>query len=179
MKIGGVDKTFPAGTYYGAIVQAQLDADGIKIKVWDPTAEGGIGSSTGFDGWYNVDYARENLQKAIAELKAQGVEITKENPIILEMPYYDINEPYANRSNVLKQSIEASLQGYVKIELVKTGGSNARNWYNAAYYPTSGDLMNYNLTDVCGWGPDYGDPATYLDTMLPQGGGMAKSIGLF
>lgn len=179
VKIGGVDKTFPAGTYYGAIVQAQLDADGIKIKVWDPTAEGGIGSSTGFDGWYNVDYARENLQKAIAELKAQGVEITKENPIILEMPYFDINEPYANRSNVLKQSIEASLEGYVKIELVKTGGSNARNWYNAGYYPTSGDLMNYNLTDVCGWGPDYGDPATYLDTMLPQGGGMAKNIGLF
>ena len=126
-----------------------------------------------------MDYARENLQKAIAELKAQGVEITKENPIILEMPYYDINEPYANRSNVLKQSIEASLQGYVKIELVKTGGSNARNWYNAGYYPTSGDLMNYNLTDVCGWGPDYGDPATYLDTMLPQGGGMAKNIGLY
>lgn len=179
VKIGGVDKTFPAGTYYGAIVQAQLDADGIDIKVWDPTLEGGAGSSTGFDGWYNVDYARASLKKAIEELKAQGVEITKENPIILEMPYYDIYEPYANKSNVLKQSIEASLEGLVKIELVKTGGSNARNWYDAGYYPTSGDLMNYNLTDVCGWGPDYGDPATYLDTMLPQGGGMAKNIGLF
>lgn len=179
VKIGGEDRTFPAGTYYGAIVQAQLDADGIQIKAWDPTLEGGAGSSTGFDGWYNVDYARASLKKAIEELKAQGVEITKENPIILEMPYYDIYEPYANKSNVLKQSIEASLEGLVKIELVKTGGSNALNWYNAGYYPTTGDLMNYNITDVCGWGPDYGDPATYLDTMLPQGGGMAKNIGLF
>ena len=39
--------------------------------------------------------------------------------------------------------------------------------------------MNYHIFDGCGWGPDYGDPATYLDTMLPQGGGMAKNIGLF
>ena len=39
--------------------------------------------------------------------------------------------------------------------------------------------MNYTITDVCGWGPDYGDPATYLDTMLPQGGGMAKNLGLY
>ena len=40
--------------------------------------------------------------------------------------------------------------------------------------------MNYNLTDICGWGPDYGDPATYLDTFLPDYSGyMTKSIGLF
>lgn len=179
VKIGGEDKTFKAGTYYGEIMQAQLDADGIKVKVWNPELENGAGSSTGFDGWYNVEYARENLQKAIAELKAQGVEITKENPIILEMPYFDISEVYANKANALKQSIEASLEGLVKIELVKTGGSGADNWYDAGYYPESGDQMNYNIVDVCGWGPDYGDPATYLDTMLPQGGGMAKNIGLY
>ena len=39
--------------------------------------------------------------------------------------------------------------------------------------------MNYNLTDICGWGPDYGDPSTYLNTMLPIGGGMTKNIGLY
>jgi len=179
IKINGTDKTFPAGTFYGAIMQAQIDADGGKMKVWDPTLEGGVGSSTGFDGWYNVENAKAYLAAAIEELKAEGVVITAENPIILEMPYYDVSQVYTNRANALKQSVEASLEGKVKVELVKTGGSNARNWYYAGYYPESGDAMNYNIVDVCGWSPDFGDPQTYLDTMLPQAGGMAKNIGLY
>lgn len=179
VEIGGEERLFPKGTYYGAIVQAQLDADGVRVKVWDPTAEGGAGTSTGFDGWYQADYARENLTRAIEELKEKGVTVSRENPIVLEMPYYDISEPYSNRANAFKQSVEASLEGLVQIRLLRTGGSNASNWYYAGFYPTSGNLMNYNIFDGCGWGPDYGDPATYLDTMLPQGGGMAKNIGLF
>ena len=35
IQINGTDTTFPAGTYYGEIVQKQIDADGVKIKVWD------------------------------------------------------------------------------------------------------------------------------------------------
>ena len=177
--INGTDTTFEKGTYYGAIMQAQITADGLPIKVWDPTLEAGAGSSAGFDGWYNPEKAAEYLAKAVETLKAKGVEITKESPLVLEFPYFDINETYANRANTMKQSMEQSLGGLVEIRLVKTGGSNALNWYNAGYYPETGDLMNYNFTDVCGWGPDYGDPATYLDTMLPQGGGMAKNVGLY
>lgn len=177
--INGTDTTFEKGTYYGAIMQAQITADGLPIKVWDPTLEAGAGSSAGFDGWYNPEKSAEYLAKAINDLKAKGVEVTKESPIVLEIPYYDIHETYANRANTMKQSMEQSLGGLVEIRLVKTGGSNALNWYYAGYYPETGDLMNYNLTDVCGWGPDYGDPATYLDTMLPQGGGMAKNVGLY
>ncbi|MBR0536620.1 MAG: peptide ABC transporter substrate-binding protein [Clostridia bacterium] len=179
VKINDADKTYAAGTYYGQIMQDQIDADGVKIKVWDPEAESGNGSSAGFDGWYNPEYAKEMLAKAVEELKEEGVEISAENPIKLELPYYDINETYTQRENALKQSIEASLEGQVEIVLVKTGGSDAMNWYNAGYYPETGDTMNYNLVDVCGWGPDFGDPQTYLDTMLGQPGGMAKNIGLY
>lgn len=179
VQIGDTDRRFPAGTYYGAIVQAQLDADGVGVRVWDPAAEGGAGSSTGFDGWYDAGRASAYLAAAAEELGASGVEISRERPIVLEMPYCDISEPYSNRANAFKQSVEATLGGRVEIRLVKTGGSNASNWYYAGFYPSSGYLMNYNIFDGCGWGPDYGDPATYLDTMLPQGGGMAKNIGLF
>ena len=179
VKIGDADKTYAAGTFYGQIMQDQIDADGYKLKVWDPEADGGIGSSAGFDGWYNPTYAKQMLVEAIKELAPLGVEVTAENPIKLELPYYDINETYTQRANALKQSIEASLDGKVEIVLVKTGGSNALNWYNAGYYPETGDTMNYNIVDVCGWGPDFGDPQTYLDTMLGQPGGMAKNIGLY
>ena len=66
VKIGGEDKTFKKGTYYGEILQAQLDADGIKVKVWDPTADEGVGSSAGFDGWYNSRrLSKSSRQKAL------------------------------------------------------------------------------------------------------------------
>lgn len=178
--INGTATTFPAGTYYGQIMQAQLDADGCPITVWNPEANDGIGGSIGYDGWYNPDEAKAQLELAIEELSASdGMIIDAEHPVYLDLPYCDINETYSNRANALKQSIEASLEGKVIINLVKTGGSNALNWYNAAYYPATGDQMNFHLSDVSGWGPDYGDPFTYLDTMLPQGGGMAKNLGLF
>jgi len=33
---------------------------------------------------------------------------------------------------------------------------------------------------VSGWGPDYGDPQTYLDTFLPDYAGyMVKCTGIF
>ena len=178
VKINGVDKTYAAGTYYGKIMQDQLDADGVKVTVWDPTADGGVGASFGFDGWYNVEYCRELLAKAVTELKALDVEITKENPLKLEIPYYDISDIYTNRAAALEQSIEASTEGLVDIVLIKCGGEDAYNWYYATYFPAAGDDMNFNLMDNSGWGPDYGDPSTYLDTMF-FGGYMLKCIGIY
>ena len=178
VKINGTDKTYAAGTYYGQIMQDQLDADGIKVTVWDPKADGGIGASFGFDGWYNVEYCRENLAKAVEELKEQGVEISKDKPLALEIPYYDIHDLYANRAAALEKSIEESTEGLVDIVLVKCGGEDAYNWYYATYFPQAGDDMNFNLMDNSGWGPDYGDPSTYLDTMYLNGY-MLKCIGLY
>lgn len=180
VEINGKATEFKAGTNYGVIMQAQIDADGIAIKVYDPAADEGAGSSAGYDGWYNVEEAKKQLEAAIDELSDScDMVIDKDHPVKLEVPYLDISEIYANRANAMKQSIEASLEGKVEIVLIKTGGSDTMNWYNAGYYPETGDQMNYNIFDGCGWGPDYGDPATYLDTMLPQGGGMAKNIGLY
>ena len=178
VKINGTDKTYAAGTYYGQIMQDQLDADNIPVKVWDPTADGGVGASFGYDGWYNVEFSRASLKKAVEALKALDVEITKENPLKLEVPYYDISNVYANRAASLEQSIEASTEGLVDIVLVKCGGEDAYNWYYATYFPEAGDDMNFNLMDNSGWGPDYGDPQTYLDTMF-YGGYMLKCIGIY
>ena len=178
VSINGTDKTYPAGTFYGQIMQDQMDADGIKIKVWDPTAEGGIGSSDGYDGWYNPTNAKAELDKAVAELKALGIEITAENPIVLDYPCYSGSPVYTNRANAYKQSVEASLGGLVKVNLIEC--PTADDIYGAGYDISMGSEANYDVYDMSGWGPDYGDPQTYLDTILPDYAGyMTMMLGLF
>lgn len=174
VEINGESKTFAKGTYYGEIVQAQIDADGVKIKVWDAENQ----TSDGFAGWHNPANAYEELQQAITELKEFGVEISKDNPIVMDLPYYSGADIYSNRAQTLKQSVEEALQGCVVVNLVSC--ADAQEWYYAGYYTETGKDANYTLYDVSGWGPDYGDPATYLDTMLGDGAGyMAKCLGLF
>lgn len=174
IEINGESKTFAKGTYYGEIMQAQIDADGVKIKVWDAENQ----TSDGFAGWHNPANAYEELQQAITELKEFGVEISKDNPIVMDLPYYSGNDIYTNRAQTLKQSVEEALQGCVVVNLVSC--ADAQEWYYAGYYTESGKDANYTLYDVSGWGPDYGDPATYLDTMLGDGAGyMAKCLGIF
>ena len=159
-------------------MQDQIDADGVAIKVWDKDANGGVGSSDGFDGWYNVDNAVAELNTAIEELAKEGVTIDASNPIQLDLPYPSNNENYTNKANVTKQSIEKSLGGKVIVNLVECV-DNAQ-WYYAGYLTNSGEEANYNIYDLSGWGPDYGDPATYLDTFLPDYAGyMVKCIGIF
>ena len=176
--INGTATEFKAGTYYGAIMQAQIDADGVNLKVWDPEADGGIGSSAGFDGWYNKDNAAAELAAAIEALAAQGIEISAANPIYVDLPYFSGSESYKNRAQSYKQSVEDALGGAVIVNLVGCVDSSA--WYYAGYYCDYGYQGNYDMYDVSGWGPDYGDPQTYLDTFLPEYAGyMVKMIGLY
>ena len=174
--INGTATTFAAGTDYGVIMQAQLDADGYAIKVWDPEADGGAGSGDGFDGWYNVDNARAELELAIAELAEQGVEISAENPIYIDTFYFIGSESNTNLKNAYKQTIEASLEGKVVVNLIGFDDSQVMTY---AYYRNStGAEANFDISHSSGWGPDYGDPQTFLDTIQPYGY-MTKNLGIY
>lgn len=176
--INGTATTFPAGTNYGEIVQAQLDADGYPIKAFDKNADDGVGSSDGYDGWYNPENAAAYLDKAIEELAAQGVVIDAEHPVRLELPYTSSIEWVTNQANAVKQSIEGALGDKVEIVLADCADNN--EWHYTGYFTDYGYEANYNITDISGWGPDYGDPVTYLDTFLPDYSGyVTKSLGIF
>lgn len=174
VSINGTDTTFPAGTYYGEIIQAQLDADGLPAKVWDAEKQSG----DGFDGWYNVDVAREYMAKAVEELAAQGVEVSAENPIQIDYVYGSMAETFVNRVNAYEQGINNSLEGLVKINKIPVDTQEELN-YSSFWNPTGAE----NCVDISigtAWTPDYGDPASYLDTLLPEGDGyMCKYLGLW
>ena len=173
VEINGESVTFPAGTAYGTIRQAQLEADGSHIKSFDE--ETGLG--TGFDGWYNPEVAVAELEIAIAELAEQGYEISAENPVRLDIASFTGNDSFKNQDQAAKQSIEEVLGGVVIVDIVPC--ETQMDWLNATYYPNTGDEMNFDIGNNGGWGPDYGDPKSYLDTMLPGANGMSKSFGLF
>lgn len=174
IQINGTDTTFPAGTYYGEIVQKQIDADGVKIKVWDAENK----TSDGFDGWYNPENAVEELNTAIEELAEEGITIDESNPIQIEYPYPSAVEVYTNKANSYKKSVEAALGGKVVINLVDAVDMDG--WHYAGYYVNYGYEQNYDVYDVSGWSPDFGDPCSYLDTMLPDYEGyMTKCFGIF
>ena len=170
--INGVATTFPAGTFYGAIMQAQLDADGIALMVWDGN------SSSGFDGWYNVEAAQAELAKAVEELAALGIEVSAEAPIYLDLPVRTDSQTNMNMKQAMKQSIEAATGGLIKINLIEYATRDT--YLDATYWYNTGIDANFDLNDGSGWGPDFGDPSSYLGTMLPQYAGyMTKSLGIF
>ncbi len=176
--INGEATTFPAGTNYGAIMQAQMTADGYPMKVYDPAADDGAGSSDTFDGWYNPEAAKAYMDAAVAELAELGYEVTPENPIVVDYPYASNSEIYVNTAMALKKSIEDALGGLVEINLISCVDYN--EWYYAGYYTDFGYEANYEIYDLSGWGPDYGDPSSYLDTFLPDYAGyMIKCIGIY
>ncbi len=171
--INGAQKTYPAGTYYGQILQDQLTADGLHIQVWDEKAEHGAGSSDGYDGWYDPETARQELALAKKELGPSA-----DAPIWLDLPYFSGSDAQTNRANAYKQSVERNLGGAVRIRLVPCGDINEA--YYAGYFISMGTEANYDVYDLSGWGPDYGDPQTYLSTLLPgYEGYMTRMLGIF
>ena len=171
--IDGTSKTFPAATSYGEVMQAALEVFGINAKVWDAD----LGSSQGFDGWYDLDQARSYMEAAIEELAAQGVVVDAEHPIEIDYAFAQDVDIFNNQANVFKQCMDTAFEGKVQVNLV--GGSSDDVSY-AAYQPNNGYEMNYDLSHQTGWGPDYGDPATWLDCFLPYGDGyMTTSLGLW
>ncbi|MCD7750216.1 MAG: ABC transporter substrate-binding protein [Lachnospiraceae bacterium] len=172
--INGTATSFPAGTYYGEIVQAQIDADGYPIQVWDAANYTG----DGFDGFYNPDNAVEYLDKAIEELASIGYEVSVDNPIYVDVPRATYSETSRQSAEVYKETVEEIFGGLV---IVNTIESDSYDMYTAAGYGNDyGYEMNYDIQFNSGWGPDYGDPSTYLDTMLPYGDGyMTINLGLW
>lgn len=154
--------TFPAGTFFGDIVQYYCDQLGCKINVTD-----------GVDGWYNADLAKEYFEAAAAEL---GDSVSY--PINIDVVYYSASDANTAQAGAYKTSIEAVLGGKVVVNLIEA--TTSEDFYACGYRASNGEAGNYDMFYGSGWGPDYGDPSTYLDTFLGEGAGyMTKVIGLF
>ncbi|MBR6028054.1 MAG: peptide ABC transporter substrate-binding protein [Clostridia bacterium] len=154
---------FKAGTMYGEMVQYYLDQMGAKINVADAV-----------DGWYNPEAAVEYLAAAKEEL---GDSVSW--PIYIDVVYLGSAKANTAQAQAYKQVIEGTL-GAENVTVNLLEATTAEDFYACGYRATSGEAGNFDMFYGSGWGPDYGDPNTYLNTFLGGGAGyMCKVIGLF
>ena len=154
---------FAAGTMYGELVQFYLDQMGAHINVAD-----------GQDGWYDADLAKQYLEAAKEEL---GDTVTY--PIQIDVEYYSAAATNTAQAQAVKQVIEAAL-GAENVQINLVEATTSEDFYASGYRASNGEAGNFDFFYGSGWGPDYGDPNTYLNTFLGGGAGyMTKVIGLF
>ena len=155
--------TFPAGTYYGEMVQYYCDQLGVGINVSD-----------GVNGWYNPDSAVKHLNAAKEEL---GDSVTY--PIQIDVVYYSASDLNTAQAAAYKTSIEGVL-GAENVQVNLIEATTAEDFYASGYRASNGEAGNFDMFYGSGWGPDYGDPSSYLNTFKGEGAGyMTKVIGLF
>ena len=128
----------------------------------------------GVDGWFNPTEAVAHLEAAKAAL---GDSVNW--PITIDICYYSANDTQVAQANAVKTQMESTLGAEnVVVNLVEA--TTSEDFYASGYRASNGEAGNFDLFYGSGWGPDYGDPSTYLDTMLGEGQGyMTKVLGLF
>ena len=133
----------------------------------------GIDLADGHDAWYNPELAKVFAEKAKEELGDN----VKEWPVHLDVPVYAANENNKNMQLAMQNAIESAIGDYVKIDLQFLEG-NSSVYYSAFYNQPDGVSNSIDLVFGAGWGPDYGDPLTYIHCFDIHDGDMLNYSGI-
>lgn len=158
-------QTTSDGRTYGSIVEkyaAELVAD-----------YEGIDLNDGHDAWYNPELAKTFAERAKEELG----DSVSEWPIHIDVPVYAASENQKNMQLAMKKSIEDAIGDYVVIDLQFLEG-NSSVYYSSFYNQPTGEDNSIDLVFGAGWGPDYGDPLTYLHCFDVHDGDLLNYSGI-
>ena len=148
---------------FGELAQEQLVSYGEQWK--------DVALTDGKDTIYNPEKAKAAFAKAKTELQAKGVTF----PIRLDIPVEQTDVIAVQQTNSLKQSIESTLgTDNVIIDVLQMTDNEKMSITSQAKVPAQKD---YDLNGT-GWGPDYQDPATYLNILDAKKGSALKHLGI-
>ena len=146
------DKTFAANTSYGELVEYYINEIGGETQLVKTTADGQ-------DGWFNLALAKKELAAAKEEL---GEAWPAGQKVVIDKVYYVNSKAQVSQAQAFKQFIEKNIGDYVSINLIEA--KTTAEYYYSGYYVETGHELPQDFFDGSGWGPDYLDPGTYLDT---------------
>lgn len=148
---------------FGELAQAELVSYGDQWK--------DVALTDGKDTIYSPEKAKAAFAKAKAELQAKGVTF----PIRLDVPVEQTDVIAVQQTNSLKQSIESTLgTENVIVDVLQMTDNEKMSITSQAKVPAQKD---YDLNGT-GWGPDYQDPATYLNILDAKKGSALKHLGI-
>ena len=148
---------------FGELAQAELVSYGDQWK--------DVALTDGKDTIYSPEKAKAAFAKAKEELQAKGVTF----PIHLDIPVEQTDVIAVQQTNSLKQSIESSLgTENVIVDVLQMTDNEKLSITSQAKVPAQKD---YDLNGT-GWGPDYQDPATYLNILDSKKGSALKHLGI-
>jgi len=148
---------------FGELAQAELVSYGDQWK--------DVALTDGKDMLYSPEKAKAAFAKAKAELQAKGVTF----PIRLDVPVEQTDVIAVQQTNSLKQSIESTLgTENVIVDVLQMTDNEKMSITSQAKVPSQKD---YDLNGT-GWGPDYQDPATYLNILDAKKGSALKHLGI-
>ena len=148
---------------FGELAQAELVSYGDQWK--------DVALTDGKDTLYSPEKAKAAFAKAKEELQAKGVTF----PIRLDVPVEQTDVIAVQQTNSLKQSIESTLgTENVIVDVLQMTDNEKMSITSQAKVPSQKD---YDLNGT-GWGPDYQDPATYLNILDAKKGSALKHLGI-
>lgn len=127
-----------------------------------------INLADGQDPFLSKEKALAYIEKA----KEEGITF----PVILDMPVISNEGPVRiKRANSLKESVESNTDGQILINLIELTKDEVMA---IQYRNTDPVLADYDLNTFAGWGPDFGDPKTFVDIMNANDGAFLDKHGV-
>lgn len=123
------------------------------------------------DPYYDLAVAQAAMAKAKTELEAEGVTF----PVVIEVLANGAAQKNYNTRLAFETLMEKAFPGLVDIAITVAPDSQT---YLAGFYTNKTAAgTNYDINIGSGWGPDYGDPKTYVQTLSPINGDLLKGMG--
>ncbi len=152
------------GESYGSLVTKYIGEENEVFK--------DINLNDGQDAWYNPERAVAFMEKAKAELG----DSVKEWPVHLDMVENGTDAQAKNMALAMQKSIEDAIGDYVKVDIIFLDNDEQVN--DAFYTNERGEDNSVDFAFAAGWGPDYGDPYTYIHCFDPVDGDMLLYSGI-
>lgn len=149
--------TLSDGTRYFDLVQkAYQEKTGEKVELKD-----------GKDAFLSKEKALDYIKKA----EAEGVKF----PVHLDLLVVETSDTSVKQANSLKKSIADNTDNKIIIEPVLRPQDVV---YGIAYRNEDPAAADYDIGTFTGWGPDFQDPKSFVDTLSPVTGAFMRNMGL-
>ncbi len=142
--------------YYDAVMQAYKELTGEDKNLND-----------GEDPFLSKEDALAYIEKA----KAEGIEF----PVHLDMLVIETSDRLTKQGQAMKKCIADNTDNQIIVELVMRSNDTVTN---IAYLSEDPADMDYDISTFTGWGPDYADPKSFVDTQSATTGYYMHAMGL-